>query len=131
MLWVPLSKIFTMAIPEISPTNGALTFISFYSFGFNTRFFSGNMGTDLFKNLKQQSLEFITPSNLNTFFIPRTKSTFSCISDTNVQISNLCLCMSMITGMTNNTLTHWPFPTCILWVFDKNFSNEWSDLHCI
>ena len=39
--------------------------------------FSGNIGTDLFKKLKQQSLEFITPSNLYTFFMPKTKSTFS------------------------------------------------------
>ena len=38
--------------------------------------FSGKIGTDLFKNLKQQSLESITPSNLNTFFMPKTKSTF-------------------------------------------------------
>ena len=67
VLWVPLSKILTMAIPEISSTNGALTFISFCSFGFNITFFSGNMGMDLLKNFKQQSLEFITPSNLNTF----------------------------------------------------------------
>ena len=44
------------------------------------------MGTDLFRNLKQQSLEFITPSNSNTFFMPRTKSTFSCISDTNCYV---------------------------------------------
>ena len=50
-----------MAVPEISSTNGALTFISFCSFGFNITSFSGKMGTDLFKNVKQQSLEFITP----------------------------------------------------------------------
>ena len=61
VLWVPPSKILTMAIPEISSTNRALTFVSFCSFGFNITFFPGNMGMDLFKNLKQQSLEFITP----------------------------------------------------------------------
>ena len=42
------------------------------------------MGTDLFGNLKQQSLELITPSNWNTFFMPKTKSTFSWILDTSV-----------------------------------------------
>ena len=65
-----------MANHEISSINGAFTFINFCSFGFKIVQFSGNMGTDLFKNLKQQSIEFITPSNLNTFFIPKTKSTF-------------------------------------------------------
>ena len=52
VLWVPPSKILTMAIPEILSINGVLTFISFCSFGFNTTFFSGNMGTDLFKKFK-------------------------------------------------------------------------------
>ena len=64
VLWVPVSKILTMAIPEILSTNEALTFINFCSFGFNITLFSGNMGTDQFQNLKQQSLEIITPSNL-------------------------------------------------------------------
>ena len=41
------------------------------------RSYHGKMGKDLFKNLKQQSLEVITLSNSNTFFIPKTKSTFS------------------------------------------------------
>ena len=36
------------------------------------------------QNVKQQSLEFITPSNLNTFFMPITKAMFSWILDTNV-----------------------------------------------
>ena len=71
----------------------------------------GKIGNDLFKNLKQQSLEFITPSNLKTFFMPKTKSTFLWISETNVYILNLCPCMSIITGIMNNTLTYWPFPT--------------------
>ena len=64
--------------------NGAFTFINFCSFGIKIIQSFGNMGTDLFKNLKQQSLEFITPSIWNTFFIPKTKSTFSWISDTSV-----------------------------------------------
>ena len=77
VLWVTASYILTIASPEISSMNGVFTFISFCSLGFKLKQLSGNMGTDLFKNLKQQSLEFITPSNSNTFFIPRTKSTFS------------------------------------------------------
>ena len=64
------------------------------------------MDRDLFKNLKQQSHEFITPSNLNTFLIPNTRSTFSWISEMRVYISNLCPCMSIITGIINNTLTN-------------------------
>ena len=84
VLWVPPSNILTMANPEISSINGAFTFINFCSLDFKIVHFSGNMGTDLFKNLKQSSQEFITSSNLNTFFILKTKSTFSWISDTNM-----------------------------------------------
>ena len=68
----------------ISSINGAFTFINFCSLGFKIVHCSGNIGMDLFKNLKQQSQEFITPSYSNTFFIPKTKSMFSWISDTNV-----------------------------------------------
>ena len=46
---------------------GALTFINLCSSDFKITKLSGNMGMDLFKNVKQQSLEFITPSNSNTF----------------------------------------------------------------
>ena len=77
-------QILIMAIAEISSTNGAFTFINFCSFGFNVTSISVKMGTDLFNNLQQQFLECITPSNLNTFYIPRTKSTFSWIKDINV-----------------------------------------------
>ena len=70
--------------PKILSTNRALTFTNFFSTGFSIISFSGYIGTDLFKNLNLQSLEFITPSNSNTFFMPKTKSTFLCISDTNV-----------------------------------------------
>ena len=73
-----------MASPEMSSTNGALTLTSFCSSGFNISSFSQYMGTDLFKNLNLQSLEFIKPSNSNTFFMPKTRPTFSCISDTRV-----------------------------------------------
>ena len=44
------------------------------------------MGKDLFKKLKQQSHEFIMPSNSNTFLNPNTRSTFSWISGTNVYL---------------------------------------------
>ena len=44
----------------------------------------GKIGIDLFKKLKQQSHEFMTPTNSNMFLIPKTKFTFSDISDTNV-----------------------------------------------
>ena len=40
---------------EISSENGASTFTNICSFGFNIIFLSGNMGTDLFKKLKQHS----------------------------------------------------------------------------
>ena len=36
--------ILIIATPEISSTNGALTFTSFYSFGFNITSFSGYIG---------------------------------------------------------------------------------------
>ena len=84
VLWIPPSIILTIANPKISSINGAFTFINFCLLGFKITESSGNMGTDWLKNLKQQSLEFITPSNLNTFFMPKTKSTFSWITDTSV-----------------------------------------------
>ena len=77
VLWVPPSNILTITSLEISSINGAFTFISLCYLCFKITWFSQNMGMDLFKNLKQQSLEFITPSYSNTFFMPRTKSTFS------------------------------------------------------
>ena len=84
VLWVPPSIILIIANPEISSINGALTFTNFFSFGFNIISFSGYIGIDLFKNSNQQSLEFMTPSNSKMFFIPRSRSTFSWISDTKV-----------------------------------------------
>ena len=66
----------------------------------------GKMGRDLFKKLKQQSHEFITSSNSNTFLIPNTRSTFSWISETRVYISNLCPCVSTITGIVNSRLAN-------------------------
>ena len=55
--------------------NGAVTLINFCSLGFIMTHSFGKMGRDLIRNLKQQSHEFITPSNSNTFLIPKTRST--------------------------------------------------------
>ena len=65
-----------MAKPEISSENGASTFTNLCSFGFNIIFSFGNIGTDLFKKLKQHSHELIMPSNSNTFLISKAISTF-------------------------------------------------------
>ena len=48
-------------------------------------------GMDLFRKLKQELHESIMTCSSNTFFIPRTKSIFSWISDTKVKISNLSM----------------------------------------
>ena len=80
-------------------------------------------GIDLSRNLNNESFMSTTPSNSNTFFMPITKSTLSYISDTNVNISNLCTCMSTITGITNSTATHCPVPTQTLCVFKANSGN--------
>ena len=84
VLCVFLSSTLIMANPEISSMNGASTFINLCSFDFNTICSFEKMGMDLFKKLKQQSHEFITPSNSNIFLMPKTKSTFSGISNTKV-----------------------------------------------
>ena len=59
------------------------------------------MDRDLSKKLKQQSHEFMMPSNSNVFVIPKAKSMFSCISDTKVYILYLCPCISTIIGIMN------------------------------
>ena len=94
-----------MAIPEISSTNGASTTISFSSFGLTSTFSLGKNSMDLFRKLKQESRESIIPSSSNRFLIPRTRSTFSWISDTKVNISNQCFYIVIITGITNRTPT--------------------------
>ena len=84
LLCVVLSGTLLIANPDMSSINDSSTFITFCSFGFNTMHSFGKIGKDLFKRLNQQSHEFMTPSNSNIFLIPRTRSTFSCISDTKV-----------------------------------------------
>ena len=96
---------------DISSMNGASSFNNLCSLHFNTMHSFEKNGIDLFKKLKQQSHEFITPSSSNIFLIPRTKSTFSCISSTNVYISNLCPCISIVIGIMNKTLMNCPFLT--------------------
>ena len=90
---------------------GAHIFINSCSFGFNIICSLGKNGIELFRNLKHDSHEFIIPSSSNMFFIPNIKSTFLCISDTGVNILNLCLGTSITIGMINNTLMYCPFPT--------------------
>ena len=111
MLCVFLSSTLIIANPYISSINGASTFINLCSFSFNTIHSFGEMGKDLFRKLKQQSHKFMTPSYSNIFLIPKTRSTFSCNSDTKVYILNLCPCISTIVGIMNKTLTNCPFPT--------------------
>ena len=98
--------ILTIAIPDISSTNGALISINFFSPGFTITWSLGNIGIDLLKNLKHDSQESITSSNSKRFFIPKTMSTLSNISDTNVNASNLWSIISIITGITNKTPTY-------------------------
>ena len=106
-----MSKIFTMAIPDNSSMKGASTTTIFCVFGAISTAVTGKNGIDLLRKLKQESHKSITPSSLKIFFIPMTRSTLSWISDTRVKISNLCPCISIITGITKSTLTYCPFPT--------------------
>ena len=62
VLCVVLSSILIIASLDISAINGAYTFISFCSLGFNTIHSFEKMDKDLFRKLKQQAHEFITPS---------------------------------------------------------------------
>ena len=124
-----MSKIFTMAIPDNSSMKGAFIMTIFCDAGATSTSVIGKNGIDLLRKPKQDSLKSITPSSSNMFFIPMTKSTLSCISETKVKISNLCPCISIITGITNSTLTYCPFPTCILCVFKENFGNACRVLH--
>ena len=106
-----MSKIFTMAMPDNSSTKGASIMTIFSDAGAIFTVITGKNGIDLLRKLKQDSRESIMPSSSNMFFIPMTKSTLLCISDTKVKISNQCPCISITTGITKNTLTYCPFPT--------------------
>ena len=69
-VFCPWSIILTIAIPDISSTNGASIGINFFSPGFTTTCSLGNIGIDLLKNLKHDSQESITP-NSNNFLFPK------------------------------------------------------------
>ena len=77
VLCVTPSDILTIPSPGMSSMNGASTLITFCCLGFRTVHSFREIGRDLLKKLKQQSCIFVTPSNSNTFFIPKTKSTYS------------------------------------------------------
>ena len=130
VLCVVLCSILTIASPDISSMSGTATFINFCSFGFNIICSLGKNCRDLFKKLKQQSHEFLIPSNSKMFLIPRTKSMFSWISDIRVYISNLFPCVSIMIGIVSKSLTNCAFHTLILCVLDANLGREWSDLQC-
>ena len=95
-----------MAIPDISSIKGDSIGINFFCPGFTITCSHGNIGIDLLKNLKLNSLVSTTPSISNKFSIPKTISTLSNISETYVNTSNLCLFISTITGITNKTPTY-------------------------
>ena len=54
-IFCPLSILLTIAIPEISSTNGVSIGINFFSPAFTITCSLGNMGMDLLKNLKHDS----------------------------------------------------------------------------
>ena len=97
--------------PDISSMNGASFLINLCSLGFNITCSLGGNGIDFFKKLKHDSFELIIPSNTSIFFVHRTKSTFSCNSETKLNTSNLWLCTFNITGIIDITLTYFPSPT--------------------
>ena len=99
VLKVDLSNNFIITKPEISSKKWCFFFITISSFGFNTVSPLGNVGIDLFKKLKQHSHVFMTPSNSNTFLIPKTISTFH------------VFWISIIVWMMKSMLTYCPSPT--------------------
>ena len=62
-----MSNIFTIAVPDISSTNGASIMTNFCSFGLIYVFPLEKKGKDLFKKLKQESHESITPYSTEIF----------------------------------------------------------------
>ena len=72
-----MSKIFTMAIPDISSIKGASMMTIFCDVGAISTVDTGKNGIHLLRKLKHESHKSITPSNSKMFFIPMTKSTLS------------------------------------------------------
>ena len=128
-----LSSILIIASPDILSMNGAFTLISFCSFGFSNMHSFGKIGKDLFRKLKQQFHEFITPSTSNIFLIPGTRSMFLWISDISMYISNLYLCMSIIMGIVNKNFDKLPIshlnPLCYWCKFGQRI--EWHTVQIV
>ena len=59
---------------DISSMNGAAILINIWSPGFNITCSFGEKIVDLFNKVKHGSLELITPSDSNMFFMPRTRT---------------------------------------------------------
>ena len=81
--------IFTIATPDNCSGNGAAIFTYLLQPGYRVNDSSGKMGIALFRNLNSECLALCSPSTSCMFFIPKTRSISSCISDTKVNISNL------------------------------------------
>ena len=82
-----LSDIFTITNPDISSMEDTFILINLCSLGLNIIYSFRKHGVNLFKELKHDYLEMSIPSTSNIYFIPRTKSTFSCIPETAIDIS--------------------------------------------
>ena len=78
--------IFTIATPDNCSGNGAAIFTYLLLPGFRVNDSSGKMGMALFRNLNSECLALCSPSTSCMFFIPKTRSISSCISDTKVNI---------------------------------------------
>ena len=62
-----MSNIFTIAIPDISSTNGAFIMTNFCCFRLISVFSLRKNGIDWFKKLKQELHKSVTPSSLKMF----------------------------------------------------------------
>ena len=111
MVFAPCT-IFTIATPDNCSGNGAAIFTYLLQPGFRVNDSSGKMGIALFRNLNSECLALCSPSTSCMFFIPKTRSISSCISDTKVNISNLWFLMLTIIGITKRVATLFPLPTC-------------------
>ena len=90
-----ISNTLIMARPDISSINDASTFINFCSLGFKTMHSLGKIGINLFKKLKQQSLELVMPFNSNMFLIPKL-CLHSHVFLILTYISQICACVYLL-----------------------------------
>ena len=85
-----MSNILTMTYPEISSMEVASIFISLCSLGFSIAFAIEKNCIELFeRKLKHNSLELLYLLIHIYSLFPTMRSTFSCISETNIDISNV------------------------------------------